>query len=175
MQGTQPSGVGACNRCRTSDVSTPRAPSRTAAGSGGCRVRIWASTRGAVTSVFRRLGLTASSSTFFAAGVMRRRSLLIHVSDLRLLRDRAHRQWGSVGAGPQAEGAQGFMVERLEGLASFRQAHVQRDFDRGVLQQGEQEVIGTCSPVTSATSFLTGLQRDGPDVEHLWHEGFGVA
>ena len=72
--GTQLSGVTASNRRRTSDMFTPRAPSSTAAGSGGCRLRIWASTCWAVTWVFRRLGLTASSSTFFAAGVMRRRS-----------------------------------------------------------------------------------------------------
>jgi hypothetical protein len=71
---TQLSGVLVSSRRRTSDVFTPRAPSSTAAGSGGWRVRIWASTCWAVTWVFRRLGLTARSSTFFAAGVMRRRS-----------------------------------------------------------------------------------------------------
>ncbi len=42
--GTQLSGVTASNLRRTSDVSTPRAPSSTAAGSGGWRARIWAST-----------------------------------------------------------------------------------------------------------------------------------
>ena len=47
--GTQLSGVTAFNRRRTSDVFTPRAPSSTAAGSGGWRVRIWASTCWAVT------------------------------------------------------------------------------------------------------------------------------
>jgi hypothetical protein len=58
--GTQLLGVTASNRRRTSDVFTPRAPSSTAAGSGGWSVRIWASTCWAATWVFRRLGLTAS-------------------------------------------------------------------------------------------------------------------
>jgi hypothetical protein len=42
--GTQLSGVTLSNRRRTSDVFTPRAPSSTAAGSGGWRVTICAST-----------------------------------------------------------------------------------------------------------------------------------
>ncbi len=74
----------------------------------------------------------------------------------------------------QAEGAQRFVIERLEGLARLLQAHAQHDFDRGILQQGEQEVIGAGSAITSATSFLTGLHVDGPDVKHLWCRGFGV-
>src|SRR5580704_6671637 len=53
------------------------------------------------------------------------------------------------------------------------QAHAQQDFDRRILQQGEQDVIGARSAVTSATSFLTGLQVDGPDVTHLWCNRFG--
>ena len=56
---TQLSGVTASNRRRTSDVFTPTALSSAAAGSGGRRVRIWASTCWAVTWVLRRLGLTA--------------------------------------------------------------------------------------------------------------------
>jgi hypothetical protein len=67
------------------------------------------------------------------------------VSDRRLLRHGAHRQWGSVGAGPQAQGAQRFAIERLKGLASLLEAHAQHDFDRGFLQQGEQDVIGASS------------------------------
>jgi hypothetical protein len=47
--GTQLSGVTASNLRRTSDVSTPRAPKSTAAGSGSWSVRIWASTCWAVT------------------------------------------------------------------------------------------------------------------------------
>jgi hypothetical protein len=47
--GTQLSGVTASNLRRTPDVSTPRAPKSTAAGSGGWRARIWASTCWAVT------------------------------------------------------------------------------------------------------------------------------
>jgi hypothetical protein len=42
--------------------------------------------------------------------------------------------------------------KRLKGLAGLLQAHAQRDFDRGILQQGEQEVIGAGSAITSATS-----------------------
>src|ERR1700681_1706364 len=94
-------------------------------------------------------------------------------SDRRLLRHGAHRQWGSVGAGSHAQGAQGFPIERLKGLAGLLQAHAQHDFDRGILQQGEQDVIGASSAITSATSLLTGPQIDGPDVKHLWHNGFG--
>ena len=47
------------------------------------------------------------------------------VSDPRLLRHGAHRQFGSVGAGRQAQGTQGFVIERVKGLASLLQAHVQ--------------------------------------------------
>jgi hypothetical protein len=57
---TQLSGVTASNRRRTSDVFTPRAPSSTAAGSGGWSARIWASSCWAVTWSFRRLGFDAS-------------------------------------------------------------------------------------------------------------------
>src|ERR1700722_20047044 len=95
------------------------------------------------------------------------------VSEPRLLRHGAHRQRGSVGAGPQAQGAQGFVIEGLKGLAGLLQAHAQRDFDRGILQQGEQEVIGSGSAITSATSLLTGPQIEVPGVEHLWRCGFG--
>src|SRR6516225_1567373 len=95
------------------------------------------------------------------------------VPDRRLLRHGAHRDWGSVGAGPQAQGAQGFLIERLKGLASLLQAHAQHDFDRGILPQGEQDVIGARAAITSATSLLTGPQIDGPRVKHLRHNGFG--
>src|ERR1700722_11562586 len=95
------------------------------------------------------------------------------VSEPRLLRHGAHRQRGSVGAGPQAQGAQGFVIEGLKGLAGLLQAHAQHDFDRGILQQGEQEVFGASSAITSATSLLTGPQIDSPDVKHLWRNGFG--
>src|ERR1700733_7426842 len=95
------------------------------------------------------------------------------VPDPRLLRHGAHRQRGSVGGGPQAQGTQGFAIERLKGLASLLQAHAQHDFDRGILQQGEQEVVGARSAITSATSLLTGPQIDGPGVKHLWRSGFG--
>src|ERR1700722_11294860 len=98
--------------------------------------------------------------------------LLRDVSDPRLLRHSAHRQWGSVGAGPQTHGAQGFVIERLKALASLQQAPAQHDFDRGILEQGEQDVIGAGSAITSATSLLTGLQVDGPGVQHLWSDGF---
>ena len=53
VAGAQLLGVPASNRLRTSDAFTPRAPSSTAAGSGGWRVRIWASTSGPVTWSFR--------------------------------------------------------------------------------------------------------------------------
>jgi hypothetical protein len=76
-------------------------------------------------------------------------------SDRRLLRHGAHRQWGSIGAGPHAQGTQGFLIERLKSLTSLLQAHAQHDFDRGVLQQAEQDVIGANSAITSATSLLT--------------------
>ena len=65
------------------------------------------------------------------------------------------------------------MIERLEGLASLLQAHAQHGFDRGIFKQGEQEVIGASSAITSATSLLTGLQIDGPGVKRLWRNGFG--
>src|ERR1700722_7448807 len=95
------------------------------------------------------------------------------VSDPRLLRHGAHRQFGSVGARPEAEGAQGLVIERLKGLASLLQAHAHHDFDRGILEQGKQDVIGASSAITSATGLLTRLQIDGPDVKYLWHNGFG--
>src|SRR5580693_2708995 len=59
------------------------------------------------------------------------------------------------------------------GLASLLQGHAQGDFDRGILQQGEQEVIGAGSAITSATGLLTGPQIDGPRVMHLWPNRFG--
>src|SRR5580698_521521 len=34
-------------------------------------------------------------------------------------------------------------------------------------------MIGARSAITSATSFLAGLQIDGPAVKRLWHRGFG--
>jgi hypothetical protein len=89
------------------------------------------------------------------------------VSDPRLLRHGAHRQRGSVGAGPQAQGTQGFVIERLKSLAGLLQVHAQHDFDRGILQQGEQEVIGASPAITSAASLLTGPQIDGPRVKNL--------
>jgi hypothetical protein len=51
------------------------------------------------------------------------------------------------------------------------QAHAQHDFDRGILQQAEQDVIGASSAITSATGLLTGPHIDGPGVKHLWHNG----
>ena len=171
--GTQLSGVTASNRRRTSDVFTPRAPSSTAAGSGGWRVRIWASTCWAVTWSLPAVGLDRFLKHFLCRGRHAEAIFLRDVSDPRLLRHGAHRQWGSVGAGPQAQGAQGFVIERLKGLASLLQAHAQHDFDRGILQQGEQDVIGASSAITSATSLLTGPQIDGPGVKHLWRNGFG--
>ena len=73
------------------------------------------------------------------------------VSEPRLLGHSTHRQLGSVGAGPQAQGTQGFAIERIKGLASLLQAHAQHDFDRGILEQGKQDVIGARSAITSAT------------------------
>ena len=72
------------------------------------------------------------------------------------------RQWGGVGAGPQSQGTQGFVIERLKGLASLLQAHAQHDFDRGIFKQGEQDVIGASSAITSATSLLTGPHISSP-------------
>ena len=43
------------------------------------------------------------------------------------------------------------------GLAGLLQAHAQGDFDRGILHQGEQDVIGASPAITSAASLLTGL------------------
>jgi hypothetical protein len=91
------------------------------------------------------------------------------VSDPGLLRHGAHRQCGSVGARPHTQGTEGFLIERIKGLSSLLQANSQHDFDRGILQQGEQEVIGASSAITSATSLLTGSQIDGPGVKHVWH------
>jgi hypothetical protein len=79
------------------------------------------------------------------------------VSDPRLLRHGAHRDWWSVGAGPQAHGGQGFVIERLKGPASLLQAHAQHNLDRRILQQRKQEVIGAGSTIASATSLLAGL------------------
>src|SRR5580692_3205306 len=59
------------------------------------------------------------------------------------------------------------------GLASLLQAHAQHDFDRGILQHGEQEVISAGPAITPATGLLTGLQIDGPRVMRLWHNGSG--
>ena len=95
------------------------------------------------------------------------------VSERRLLRHGAHRQRRSVGARPQAQSTQGFLIERLMGLASLLQGHAQHGFDRGILQQGEQDVIGASPAVTSAAGFLAGLQSDVPAVKHLWRCGFG--
>ena len=95
-------------------------------------------------------------------------AIFLHeVPDRRLPGHGAHWQWRSVGAGPQAQGAQGLVIERLKGLASLLQVHAQHGFDRGILKQGEQEVIGAGSAITSATSLLTGPQIDGPRVKHL--------
>jgi hypothetical protein len=101
-------------------------------------------------------------------------AIFLHdVSERRFPRHGAHRQWWSVGAGRQAQGAQGLVIERLEGLAGLLQADAQHGFDRRILEQGEQEVISVGSAVTSATSLLTGPQTDRPGVKHLWHCGFG--
>ena len=120
--GTQLSGVTASNRRRTSDVFTPRTPSSTAAGSGGWRVRIWASTCSAVTWSLRRLGFDASSSTFFAAGVMRRRSFCATSLILGFFGTARIGSGGASVPDPQAEGSQGFLIERLKDLASLLQA-----------------------------------------------------
>src|SRR5215467_8112305 len=119
------------------------------------------------------IGLDRFLKHFLCRGRHAEAIFLHDVSDRRLLRHGAHRQWGSVGAGLQAQSTQGFLVERVKGLASLLQAHAQHDFDRGILPQGEQDVIGASSAVTSATSLLTGPQIDGPGVKHLWRCGFG--
>ena len=111
----------ACNRRRTSDVFTPRAPSSTAAGSGGRKVRIWAST------CWPRSGASDGwASTRPQALSCRRRHaeaiLLCDVSDPRLLRYGAHRQFGGVEPGLQTQGDQGFVIERLKGRVSLQQA-----------------------------------------------------
>ena len=67
--------------------------------------------------------------------------------------------------GPQAQGTQGFVIERLMGLASLLQAHAQHGFDRGILQQGEQDVIGAGPAITPAAGLLAGLQIDMPSRE----------
>ena len=95
------------------------------------------------------------------------------VSDPRLLRHGAHRQRGSVRAGTQTQGGQGFAIERLKGLASLLQAHAQHGFDRWILEQGEQDVIGAGPAITSATSLLAGPQIDRPAVKHLRRNGSG--
>jgi len=56
---------------------------------------------------------------------------------------------GCVGAETQAQGTQGFVIERLKSQASLLQAHAQQGFDRGFLEQGEQDVIGAISAITS--------------------------
>jgi hypothetical protein len=61
------------------------------------------------------------------------------------------------GPRPQAQGGQGFVIERLEGPASLLQAHAQHDFDGGILEQGKQHVIGAGSAITTATRLLTCL------------------
>ena len=108
------------------------------------------------------VGLDRFLKHFLCRGRHAEAILFRDVSDPRLLRHGAHRQWGSVGAGSHAQGTQGFVIERLKGLASLLQAHAQHDFDRGILQQGEQDVIGASSAITSATSLLTGPHIDGP-------------
>jgi len=82
--------------------------------------------------------------------------LLRHVSDPRLVWHCTHRKWRSVGARCEAQGSQGFAIERLEGLASLLQVDAQHDFDRRILEQGEQKVIGAISAVTSAASLFAG-------------------
>ena len=119
------------------------------------------------------LGLVRFLKHFLCCGRHAEAIFFRDVSDPRLLRHGAHRQRGSVGAGTQAQGAQGFAIERVEGLASLLQAHAQHGFDRGILEQCEQDVIGASSAITSATSLLTGPQIDGPGVKHLWRNGFG--
>jgi hypothetical protein len=115
------------------------------------------------------VGLRRFLKHFLCCGRDAEAIFLRDVSQPRLLRHGVHRQWGSVGVGPQAQGTQGFVIERLEGLAGLLQAHAQHDFDQGILEQGEQEVIGAISAITAATSLLSGLQTDGPGVKRLWH------
>ena len=97
------------------------------------------------------VGLRRFLKHFLCRGRHAEAIFLHDVSERRLLRHGAHRQWGSVGAGPQAQGAQGFLIERLKGLAGLLQAHAQHDFDRGILQQGEQKVIAELAPITSCS------------------------
>src|ERR1700733_6705630 len=59
------------------------------------------------------------------------------------------------------------------GLASLLRGHSQHGFDRGILQQGEQAVIGASPAAAPAASLLPGLQKDVPAVKHLWRCGFG--
>src|SRR5580692_10249006 len=119
------------------------------------------------------VGLRRVLKHFLGRGRHAEAIFLHDVQERRLLRHGAHLQRGSVGAGPQAQGAQGFAIEGLKGLASLLQAHAQHGFERGILEQGEQEVIGAASAITSATSLLTGPQIDGPAVQHLWRCRFG--
>jgi hypothetical protein len=42
-----------------------------------------------------------------------------------------------------------------------------------VIEQGEQDVIGARSAITSATGFLSGPQINGPAVKDLRYHGFG--
>src|SRR5581483_907122 len=109
----------------------------------------------------RDLGLAAIGLDRFLEHFLRRgrhaEAVFVHdVSERRLLRHGARRQRGSVGAGPHAQGTQGFLIERRKGLASVLQAHAEHGLDRGILQQCEEEVIGAGSAITSATRLLTG-------------------
>jgi hypothetical protein len=65
------------------------------------------------------------------------------------------------------------VIERLVGLASLLQVYAQQGLDRGIVHQGEQEVIGASSAITPATSFLTGSEIDGPGVVRLRRNRFG--
>ncbi len=119
------------------------------------------------------VGLRCFLQNFLCRGRQAEAILLRDVSNPRLLGYGAHRQWGSVGTGLQAQGTQGIVIERREGLAGLLQAHSQHIFDQGILEQGEQEVIGANSAITSATSFFTGLQTEGPGVKRPWRNGIG--
>src|SRR6202050_1402026 len=58
-------------------------------------------------------------------------------------------------------------------MTSLLQAHAQHGFDGGILQQGEQDVIGASAAVTPATGLLTGPQTHSPGGKRFRRKGFG--
>ena len=63
--------------------------------------------------------------------------------------------------------AKSLLIESIKGLSGLLPGHAQQDFGGGVITQGQQDVFGAGSAVTSTTSLLTGAQIDGPDVKRL--------